>query len=35
MWIRNSYSLVFDDVKKSLIFLFKGKLGELKEIIGF
>ncbi|MGW9019159.1 LytTR family transcriptional regulator DNA-binding domain-containing protein [Priestia megaterium] len=33
-WTRNSYSLVLDDVKKSSIPLSKGKLGELKEIIG-
>jgi len=33
-WTRNSYSLVLDDVKKSSIPLSKGKLSELKEIIG-
>ncbi|CAI8950051.1 Transcriptional regulator [Priestia megaterium] len=33
-WTRNSYSLVLDDAKKSSIPLSKGKLGELKEIIG-
>ncbi|MEH7361030.1 LytTR family transcriptional regulator DNA-binding domain-containing protein [Priestia megaterium] len=33
-WTRNSYSLVLDDAKKTSIPLSKGKLGELKEIIG-
>ncbi|MGE8205073.1 LytTR family transcriptional regulator DNA-binding domain-containing protein [Heyndrickxia sp. NPDC080065] len=33
-WTRNSYSLVLDDAKKSSVPLSKGKLNELKEIIG-
>lgn len=33
-WTRNSYSLVLDDPKKSSIPLSKGKLDELKDIIG-
>lgn len=33
-WTRNSYSLVLDDQKKSSIPLSKGKLDELKGIIG-
>ncbi|MGM9926049.1 MAG: LytTR family transcriptional regulator DNA-binding domain-containing protein [Bacillus sp. (in: firmicutes)] len=33
-WTRNSYSLVLDDVKKSSIPLSKGKMNELKQIIG-
>ncbi len=33
-WTRNSYSLVLDDQKKSSIPLSKGKLDELKDIIG-
>lgn len=33
-WTRNSYSLILDDAKKTSIPLSKGKLGELKEIIG-
>ncbi|NGY80208.1 LytTR family transcriptional regulator (plasmid) [Bacillus megaterium] len=33
-WTRNSYSLILDDHEKSSIPLSKGKLGELKEIIG-
>lgn len=33
-WTRNSYSLVLDDLPKSSIPLSKGKLNELKEIIG-
>ncbi|NDI35327.1 LytTR family transcriptional regulator DNA-binding domain-containing protein [Chengkuizengella sediminis] len=34
-WTRNSYSLVLDDSKKSSIPLSKGKLTDLKGIIGF
>ncbi|NBI29993.1 LytTR family transcriptional regulator DNA-binding domain-containing protein [Chengkuizengella marina] len=34
-WTRNSYSLVLDDSKKSSIPLSKGKLADLKGIIGF
>ncbi|SIQ61593.1 LytTR family transcriptional regulator DNA-binding domain-containing protein [Priestia flexa] len=33
-WSRNSYSLILDDYKKTPIPLSKGKLGELKRIIG-
>lgn len=33
-WTRNSYSLVLDDIPKSSIPLSKGKLNELKNIIG-
>ncbi|MEK4198166.1 LytTR family transcriptional regulator DNA-binding domain-containing protein [Cytobacillus sp. FSL K6-0265] len=33
-WTRNSYSLILDDAKKSSIPLSKGKLNELKEIMG-
>ncbi|MBS4204657.1 LytTR family transcriptional regulator DNA-binding domain-containing protein [Lederbergia citrea] len=33
-WTRNSYSLILDDQKKSSIPLSKGKLDELKNIIG-
>ncbi|WP_336883378.1 LytTR family transcriptional regulator DNA-binding domain-containing protein [Priestia koreensis] len=33
-WTRNSYSLVLDDAEKTSIPLSKGKLNELKDIIG-
>ncbi|GIN87230.1 transcriptional regulator [Heyndrickxia sporothermodurans] len=33
-WTRNSYSLILEDSKKSSVPLSKGKLNELKEIIG-
>lgn len=33
-WSRNSYSLILEDSKKSSVPLSKGKLNELKEIIG-
>jgi ABC-2 type transport system ATP-binding protein len=33
-WTRNSYSLILDDSKKSSVPLSKGKMNELKEIIG-
>jgi len=33
-WTRNSYSLILDDVHKTSIPLSKGKLSELKDIIG-
>ncbi|MET3728295.1 ABC-2 type transport system ATP-binding protein [Fictibacillus halophilus] len=33
-WTRNSYSLVLEDAKKSSVPLSKGKMNELKEIIG-
>ena len=33
-WTRNSYSLVLDDRAKSNIPLSKGKMAELKEMIG-
>ncbi|MEH6941702.1 LytTR family transcriptional regulator DNA-binding domain-containing protein [Bacillus sp. JJ722] len=33
-WTRNSYSLILDDAKKSSIPLSKGKMSELKSIIG-
>lgn len=33
-WTRNSYSLILDDAKKSTIPLSKGKVNELKEIMG-
>nr|WP_249316543.1 LytTR family transcriptional regulator DNA-binding domain-containing protein [Bacillus sp. FJAT-50079] len=33
-WTRNSYSLILDDQKKSSIPLSKGKMDELKQIIG-
>lgn len=33
-WTRNSYSLILEDGKKSSVPLSKGKLSELKEIIG-
>ncbi|MGE8082086.1 LytTR family transcriptional regulator DNA-binding domain-containing protein [Peribacillus loiseleuriae] len=34
-WTRNSYSLILEDSKKSSVPLSKGKLNELKNIIGF
>ncbi|MDP5275405.1 LytTR family transcriptional regulator DNA-binding domain-containing protein [Chengkuizengella axinellae] len=34
-WTRNSYSLILDNSKKSSIPLSKGKLSDLKDIIGF
>ena len=34
-WTRNSYSLILEDSKKSSVPLSKGKLNELKYIIGF
>ncbi|MBW8349792.1 LytTR family transcriptional regulator DNA-binding domain-containing protein [Bacillus sp. IITD106] len=34
-WTRNSYSLVLDDSKKSMVPLSKSKMTELKEMLGF
>ena len=34
-WTRNSYSLILEDSEKSSVPLSKGKLNELKNIIGF